>query len=43
MRASGDELAPPKLAARPLPFPLCSRMASMRTMQSTTSTVRRNV
>ena len=39
----GDELAPPKLAAIPPPFPLWSRMASITTMQSMTSRVRRNV
>jgi len=43
MNASGEELAPPKLAARPLPFPLCSRTAAMRTIQSRISRVRRNV
>ena len=43
IKASGDELAPPKLAASPVPFPLWSRIARIRTMQSSTSTVRRNV
>ena len=43
MNASGDELAPPKLAASPVPFPLWSRIARIRTMQSSTRIVRRNV
>jgi hypothetical protein len=43
IKASGDELAPPKLAASPVPFPLWSRIARIRTTQSSTSIVRRNV
>jgi hypothetical protein len=43
MSASGDELAPPKLAASPPPFPLWSRTARIRTTQSMTSNVRRNL
>lgn len=43
MNASGDELAPPKFAASPVPFPACSRMPAMRMTQSITSSVRRNV
>jgi hypothetical protein len=31
MNASGEELAPPKLAERPWPLPLCRRMAATTT------------
>ncbi len=36
MNASGEELAPPKFAARPLPFPACSRIVAMRISASRT-------
>lgn len=41
MKASGEELAPPKLAASPLPLPACSRMAPIKTTASSTRTTRR--
>lgn len=41
--ASGDELAPPKLAARPPPFPLWARMAPITRKQSITRIVNRIV
>src|SRR5205807_1223117 len=34
MNASGDELAPPKFAASPVPIPLWSRMAVIRSKQA---------
>ena len=43
IKASGEELAPPKLAASPVPLPACRRIAAIKTMQSMISSVRRNV
>lgn len=43
MKASGEELAPPKLAASPLPFPDCSRIAAIRTKASITRSTRRKL
>ena len=37
----GEELAPPKFAARPLPLPACSRIAAMRTRESRIKTIKR--
>ena len=43
MKASGEELAPPKFAASPLPFPDCSRIAAIRTKASITRSTRRKL
>jgi hypothetical protein len=43
MKASGEELAPPKLAASPPPFPLCRRIAPITTTQSMIRRVRRKL
>jgi hypothetical protein len=40
---SAELLTPPKLAARPPPFPLCKRMAAISTRLSRMSRIRRNV
>jgi len=43
MNASGEELAPPKLAERPPPVPLWSRIAPIRTMLTMMRSTRRKV
>jgi hypothetical protein len=43
MNDPGEELAPPKLAARPLPSPLCMSTAATRTMLSRMRRARRKV
>jgi hypothetical protein len=43
MKASGDELAPPKLAESPCPLPLCSRMAVIRMILVRIRRMSRNV
>ena len=43
MNASGDELTPPKLAAMPVPLPLCNRIPATSTKLSRISTTRRDV
>jgi hypothetical protein len=43
MNDSGDELAPPKLDAKPPPVPLCIKMAATRTRLSIMSKTSKNV
>jgi hypothetical protein len=43
MGESAADVAPPKLAARPPPFPLCSRIAATRTTLSRINRMSRNV
>jgi hypothetical protein len=43
MKASADELAPPKLAATPPPFPACRRTAAISTRLSMMRRIRRKV
>lgn len=43
MKASGEELAPPKLAANPLPLPDCSKIVAIRTTASMTRIMTRNL
>jgi hypothetical protein len=43
MNASAEELAPPKLAATPPPFPACRRMAATSTRLSSISRTSKRV
>ena len=43
MNASGDELAPPKLAASPLPLPACSSIDATSTTATITRITRRKL